>query len=334
MSIIDKIKERAKKYKVKIVLPEYMDSRVMKAISIALREDICDIIIVGNSDDFSYVDDIILQKAEIIDPINNDLTDKLVNYLFELRKNKGLSYDDAKKLIYSDYIYFACLLVKMGYADGVVSGACHSSADTIRPALQIIKTNSDTKLVSSFFLMETINSSYGSDGIFLFADAGLNQSPDALALSYIARDTANSFSKLIKKNPKVAMLSHSTKGSANHPDVLKVREATELAVKNFPNLVIDGELQLDAAIVPEVAKIKCPDSVLKGRANVLIFPNLDSANIGYKLVERLGNANAYGPICQGLNNPVNDLSRGASVNDIVGVIAITALQAQEKIEIL
>lgn len=330
MNIIDDIIKKAKNQKVRIVLPEYMDNRVMKAASIVLRQNICDIIIIGDKKKLAYIDDYILNNAEIINPESSILTDKIINYLFELRKDKGMSYDEASNLIYNDYMYFACMLVKLGYADGVVSGACHSSANTIRPALQIIKNKSNSELVSAFFLMDIPNCKYGKDGIFIFADAGLNQNPTSLELATIAKDSANSFYLLTEETPKIAMLSHSTKGSAKHPDIDKIVESVTIAHKKYPELILDGELQLDAAIIPEVARLKCPNNILKGEANVLIFPDLDAANIGYKLVERLANAKAYGPICQGLNAPINDLSRGCDIDDIVGVIAITSIQAQKK----
>ena len=225
-------------------------------------------------------------------------------------------------------MYFACMLVKDGFADGVVSGACHSSSNTLRPALQIIKTKPDTLLVSAFFLMVVPDCEYGENGVFIFSDAGLEQNPTPEKLAAIAASSAESFKILVEKEPIVAMLSHSTKGSASHEDVDKVVEACKIANKLYPQYEIDGELQLDAAIVPEIAKSKAPDSKVAGRANVLIFPDLDAGNIGYKLVQRLAKAEAYGPITQGIAAPINDLSRGCSSDDIVGAIAITAVQAQ------
>ena len=252
----------------------------------------------------------------------------LIHNLVELRKNKGMTYDEAKKLIYEDYMYFACMLVKMGYADGVVSGACHSTSNTLRPALQIIKTKPDVVLVSAFFLMIVPDCEYGSNGVFLFADSGLEQNPTPEKLAAIAASSAESFKLLVDKEPVVAMLSHSTKGSASHADVDKVVEACKIANELYPNYLIDGELQLDAAIDADVAKSKAPDSKVAGKANVLVFPDLDAGNIGYKLVQRLAKAEAYGPITQGIAAPINDLSRGCSSDDIVGVIAITAVQVQ------
>ena len=220
------------------------------------------------------------------------------------------------------------MLVKDGKADGIVSGACHSTSNTLRPALQIIKTSKDAELVSAFFLMCVPNCEYGENGTFIFADSGLEQNPTPDRLASIAQSSAKSFKILVEKEPIVAMLSHSTKGSAKHDDVTKVVEATNIAKEKYPDIKLDGEFQLDAAIVPEVAKLKAPDSEVAGRANVLVFPDLDAGNIGYKLVQRLAKAEAYGPITQGIAKPINDLSRGCSTDDIVGVIAITSVQAQ------
>lgn len=327
MSFIENIKERAKKNKKKIVLPESMDERVIEAAYKAIKEDIADIIIIGNKDEivnkFPKYD---ISKALVIDPKTYEFTDDLINKLVELRKNKGMTYDEAKRLMLEDYMYFACMLVKNGDADGVVSGACHSSSNTLRPALQIIKTKPDVLLVSAFFLMIVPDCEYGADGVFLFADAGLEQNPTPEKLAAIAASSAESFKLLVEKKPVVAMLSHSTKGSASHEDVDKVVEACKIANDLYPQYEIDGELQLDAAIIPEIAKSKAPDSKVAGKANVLIFPDLDAGNIGYKLVQRLAKAEAYGPITQGIAAPINDLSRGCSSDDIVGAIAITAVQ--------
>lgn len=236
--------------------------------------------------------------------------------------------EEAKKLLLTNYLYYGVMMVKMKDADGMVSGACHSTADTLRPALQILKTKPGTKLVSSFFLMLVPDCDFGADGTFVFSDCGLEQNPDSEKLASIALSAAESFKQLVEKEPIVAMLSHSTKGSAKHPDVDKVVEATRIAKENAPEgLLIDGEYQLDAAIVPEVGAQKAPGSPVAGKANVLIFPDLDAGNIGYKLVQRLAKAEAYGPVTQGIAAPVNDLSRGCSAKDIEGVVAITAVQS-------
>ena len=328
MKIIEKIIEKAKKHKKTIVLPEYMDDRVLKAAEKIVKENIANIIVIGNKDEIGYKK-LDLSNISFIDPKNCSLTNIFINKLYELRKDKGMSLEEAKKLINEDYMYFACMLVKEGMADGIVSGACHSTSNTLRPALQIIKTKEDCKIVSAFFLMDVPHCDLGADGSFVFADCGLVQDPNSEELAYISKSSQESFELLTGKKSKIALLSHSTKGSAKHELVDKVVEAVKIAHKKFPELNLDGELQLDAAIIPEIAKNKAPDSKIAGHANTLIFPNLDAGNIGYKLVQRLGKAEAYGPITQGIAAPINDLSRGCSVDDIVGVVAITALQAQK-----
>ncbi len=322
MKFIDKIKKRAKKNTKRIVLPESMDERVIDAAVKANQESLAHIIIIGKS-----MKDIELDGIEVIIPEESPMTDDLANKLYELRKEKGMTLDKARELLLTDYMYYACMLVKIGYADGVVSGACHSSANTLRPSLQIIKTKPGTSLVSSFFLMVVPNCPYGESGAFVFGDCGLEQNPTPEKLATIAGCSADSFKLLVEAEPKVAMLSHSTKGSASHADVDKVVRATTLAKEMYPNYKIDGELQLDAAIIPSIAASKAPGSEVAGYANVLIFPDLDAGNIGYKLTQRLANAEAYGPLTQGIAAPINDLSRGCSVDDIIGVIAITAVQA-------
>ncbi|MBP5678587.1 MAG: phosphate acetyltransferase [Bacilli bacterium] len=326
MNFIESIKERAKKDKKTIVLPETMDERVLEAASKVLKEGIAHIILIGNPVPNSFD----LSGATVIDPHTSEITDELIEKLYELRKEKGMTLEEAKKLLLEDYMYFACMLVKTGRADGVVSGACHSTSNTLRPALQIIKTKPGVMLVSAFFLMVVPDCEYGADGCFVFADSGLEQNPTPEKLAAIAASSAESFQLLVGKEPIVGMLSHSTKGSASHADVDKVVEGVRIAKEMYPQYKIDGEFQLDAAIVPEVAKSKAPDSEIAGHVNVLIFPDLDAGNIGYKLVQRLAKAEAYGPITQGIAAPVNDLSRGCSSDDIVGVVAITAVQAQNE----
>jgi len=332
MSIIDEIKERAKNDRKRIILPETMDERVLKAAEICTKEKIANITLIGRLEEVNKLANkhhIDIKGISIIDPYTSPGTEDLINSLYELRKEKGLTLEEAKKLIMEDYMYYSCMLVHKGLADGIVSGACHSTSNTLRPALQIIKTAPDAKLVSAFFLMVVPNCEYGDNGTFVFADSGLEQNPDPEKLAAIADSSAKSFELLTKHDAVVALLSHSTKGSAKHADVDKVLNALEIAKKEYPKLNIDGELQLDAAIVPEVAKTKAPDSKVAGHANVLVFPDLDAGNIGYKLVQRLAKAEAYGPITQGIKKPVNDLSRGCSTDDIVGAVAITAVQAQK-----
>ena len=329
MNFIDRIKERAKSDKKRIVLPESMDKRVIEAAEKILREDLAEVVIVGKKEDILEISQgYDISKAIIVDPFTEEYTEELINELVELRKSKGMTYDEAKKLLLEDYMYYACMLVKTGRADGVVSGACHSTSNTLRPALQIIKTKPGVMLVSAFFLMVVPDCEYGEKGTFIFGDSGLEQNPTPEKLAAIAASSADSFKLLVEAEPRVAMLSHSTMGSAKHADVDKVVEGVRIAKEMYPQYKIDGEMQLDAAIIPEIAASKAPESEVAGHANVLIFPDLDAGNIGYKLVQRLAKAEAYGPICQGIAAPVNDLSRGCSADDIVGVVAITAVQAQ------
>ena len=330
MNFIESLKKKAKENKKTIVLPETMDERVIKACEIILEEEIADIILIGNKANIKEkFPNYNIENAFFIDPNTYYCTEELINTLVELRKNKGMTYEDAKNLLLTDYMYYACMLVKTGRADGVVSGACHSTANTLRPALQIIKSNREDNFVSAFFLMDTNNVELGSNGVFIFADCGLVEYPTSEELSNIAGMSAESFKLLVGDEPRVAMLSYSTKGSVKRDYVDKVIEATNLAHEKYPNYLIDGELQLDAAIIPEVAKTKAKDSEVAGNANVLVFPNLDAGNIGYKLVERFAHAKAYGPITQGMASPINDLSRGCDVEEIVGTVAITVIQAQQ-----
>lgn len=334
MNFIENIKNRAKQEIKTIVLPEAEDIRTLKATQIALKEEYANIVLVGNEEIIkqkAQENNVNIEGATIINPQTSENYEKYAQLLYELRKNKGMTIEQAKKLVLNP-VYFGMLMVKdeETKADGLVSGAAHSTADTLRPALQILKTAPDTKLVSAFFVMVVPDCEYGENGTFIFGDAGLNENPNPDQLSEIAISSSKSFTQLVQKEPKVAMLSYSSHGSAHSELTEKVIEATKLLKEKEPNLIADGELQLDAAIIPEVAASKAPTSPLKGEANVLIFPNLDAGNIGYKLVQRLGKAEAYGPLCQGIAKPVNDLSRGCSAEDIAGVIAITAVQAQNK----
>lgn len=331
MKFIEAIKERAKQNVKTIVLPESMDRRTFEAAEVVLKENIANLIIIGTEDSIAENSKgLDISKAKIINPYDNYKTQDYIDVFYELRKAKGMTPERAKDLIMNDYMYYACMMVKFGDADGVVSGACHSTASTLKPSLQIIKARPGTKMVSGFFVICVPDCEFGADGTFVFADAGLNQNPNPEELAAITESSAKSFEMLVGQKPICALLSHSTKGSAKHPDVTKVTDAVDILKKNYPHIMADGELQLDAALVPEVAKLKAPGSTVAGNANVLIFPDLDSGNIGYKLVERLGKAEAYGPLTQGMNKPINDLSRGCSASDIVGVIAITAVQAQNR----
>jgi len=331
MSFIDGIKERAKQDIKTIVLPESEDERTLRATAKILEEKTANIILIGDeatvkADAEKY--GVNIDGATIINPETSDKLEEYVNTLYELRKAKGMTPEAAREALLSDRTTFGVMVLKTGSADGLVSGACHSTANTLRPALQILRTAPGAKLVSGFFIMDVPNCEFGYNGTFAFADCGLNQDPDSESLAAIANDTANTFRTLVGAEPKVAFLSHSTKGSAKHACVDKVCNAVAIAHEQYPDLVCDGELQLDAAIVPSVAASKAPGSPVAGQANVLIFPNLDCGNIGYKLVQRLAKAEAYGPMLQGIAKPVNDLSRGCSWEDIVGVVALTAVQAQ------
>ena len=329
MSFIDSIKERARQNKKVIVLPESEDVRTYAAIERVLKENTADVILVGT-------DELVAEKgagydisgARVIDPAKFEKMDEYIDTLVELRKKKGMTREQASDLLHNSYTYFAVMMVKMGDADGMVSGACHSTADTLRPSLQILKTKPGTLLVSAFFVIVVPDCEYGEKGTFIFADSGMEQNPDPERLAAIANCSAESFELRVQAEPLVAMLSHSTKGSASHADVDKVVEATRIAKEKYPDLMLDGELQLDAAIVPAVGESKAPGSPVAGKANVLVFPDLDAGNIGYKLAQRLAKAEAYGPITQGIAAPVNDLSRGCSSDDIAGVVAITVVQAQ------
>ena len=330
MSFIETIKEKAKKEIKTIVLPEGSDIRTLKAASIVQQENYANLIILGDKikiEEMASTNNLDISKATIINPIESEKYETYVQAFYELRKAKGMTIEKARETI-TEETYFGMMMVKLGDADGLVSGACHSTSDTLRPALQILKTAPGTKLVSAFFVMVVPNCEYGENGIFIFSDSGLNEYPDADALSEIAISSANSFKQLVGAEPKVAMLSYSTYGSAHSPLTDKVVEASKLLKEKAPDLISDGELQLDAAIIPEIAASKAPGSPVQGKANTLIFPDLDAGNIGYKLVQRLAKAEAYGPLCQGIAKPVNDLSRGCSAEDIAGVIAITAVQAQ------
>ena len=297
MGFIDTLKERAKANVKTIVLPETEDKRTLAATEKILKEGIAKVILVGNEEAVkksAAEDGYDISGAQIVDPATSEKTQGYIDKLVELRQKKGMTPDQAKEILLNQYLYYGVMMVKMGDADGMVSGACHSTADTLRPCLQILKTKPGTKLVSAA----------------------------------IAASSAESFELLVQEKPIVAMLSHSTKGSAKHADVDKVVEATKIAKEQNPELALDGEFQLDAAIVPSVGASKAPGSEVAGKANVLVFPDLDAGNIGYKLVQRLAKAEAYGPVTQGIAKPVNDLSRGCSADDIVGVVAITAVQCQ------
>lgn len=325
-SFIDTLIDRAKADKKTIVLPEGNDERILEAAQEALAQGIANIIILGDADEIA-AKGYNLEGATIIDPATSDKQEEFANLLYELRKAKGMTPEEAKELV-KDPIHFAVLMVKSGLCDGLVGGACHATIKILSPSLKIIKTAPGEPMVSSFFIMDVPGSEFRENGLFLFADCALEIQPTSEKLAHIANQTDKSFKRLIGDDPRIALLSHSSHGSAVNDDSTKVVKAVEYIRENYPDIVADGELQLDAAIVPELGASKAPNSPVAGKANVLIFPDLDAANIGYKLVQRLGGAKAYGPVLQGLAAPVNDLSRGCTAEDVVGVIAITCVQAQ------
>lgn len=329
MNFLEQIVSRAKSDIKTIVLPESNDIRTLKAAAMIQEQGIANIILVGNEGEIKKLaGDLDISKAKIVDPANFDKFDEYVNTLFELRKAKGMTPEQARKILSENPLYFGIMMVKVGDADGMVAGAINSTGNTLRPALQILKTAPGSKLVSAFFIMVVPDCEYGENGVFVYGDSGLVENPNADELSEIAITSAKSFKNLVQADPVVAMLSYSTYGSAKSELTEKVIEATRLAKEKAPNLKLDGELQADAAIVPAIGKSKAPGSDIAGKANVLIFPDLNCGNISYKLTQRLAKAEAYGPIIQGVAKPVNDLSRGCSAEDIVGVVAITCVQAQ------
>ena len=317
---LNRMKAAAKADKKTIVLPEGEDPRTIEAAKAIVEEGIADLVILGDTDAIQ------VEGATVIDPKRAEKHDAYAQAFYELRKSKGVTLEQAMAQM-DDATYFGTMMVKLGDADGLVSGACHSTANTLRPALQILKTAPGTKLVSSFFIMCT-PTAYGEGGTLLFADCGLNIAPDADQLSEIAISSAATWRMFMADEPRVAMLSYSTMGSAGGDTAAKVIEATRLAKEKAPELALDGDLQLDAALEASVGKLKAPDSKVAGSANILVFPDLAAGNIGYKLVQRFAGAEAYGPVLQGIAKPVNDLSRGCSADDIVGVVAITCVQAQ------
>lgn len=330
MDLIKQIVERAKANKQRIVLPEGTEERTLKAADQLLADGVAEIILIGNIKEIEDLSNELnlknIAKATLLDPQQYEKKETYTNLLFELRKAKGMTIEQAAKLT-EDPLYIACLMIKNGDADGEIAGAKNTTGDVLRPALQIIKTAPGISVVSGAFLMFTKQKEYGKDGLLVMADCAVTPDPTASQLAEIAVATGRTAHALVGEEPQVAILSFSTKGSAKHPLVDKVIEATQLAQKIDPEMHIDGELQADAALVPAVGKQKAPDSKVAGQANVLVFPSLEVGNIAYKLVQRLGGAEAIGPILQGMAAPVNDLSRGCSVNDIYNMVAIAANQA-------
>lgn len=328
MNLLEQLINRAKQNIKTIVLPEGSDVRTVKAAAMILKQGIANIVILGDMDTIrKNAGDMDISGAKIIDPKSSDKLEEYAQTFAELRKSKGITLEQAREAI-KDPLFYGVMMVKKGHADGMVAGAINSTANTLRPALQILKTAPGTRIVSAFFVMVVPDCEYGYNGTFVYADSGLVENPNAEELAQIAIASAKSFEALVGAEPKVAMLSYSTYGSAKSELTDKVIQATKLVKEMTPNLKVDGELQADAALVPSVGKSKAPGSIVAGDANVLVFPDLNCGNIAYKITQRLAKAEAYGPITQGLLKPVNDLSRGCSAEDIVGVVAITCVQAQ------
>ncbi len=330
MDFIGNLKAKAKESKKRIVLPESLEERTLKAAEIILEEDFAEVILIGNPDEISKLADNFslthISKATIVDPLNHPKKKEYTDLLVELRKKKGMTFEKAEKLVVNP-LYLASLMIKSGDADGEVAGAENATGDVLRPAFQIVKTLPGISVVSGAFIMILPNNEYGENGMLVFADCAVHPNPTASELAEIAVSTGKTAKAIAGVDPKIAMLSFSTKGSAQHEMVDKVVEATKLAKEMAPELKIDGELQADAAIVEAVGAKKAPGSEIAGKANVLVFPTLEVGNIAYKLVQRMAHAEAIGPVLQGMAAPINDLSRGCSVSDIVNLVAITANQA-------
>jgi phosphate acetyltransferase len=329
MGVLKDIRKRAAMQHKTIVLPEGCDDRVIEAACIATQEGVAKIILLGNPEvikEKAKENNLDLSGVEILDHLNSDKMEIYVKEFTEMRKNKGMTLEKAAEIL-KDPLYYGVMMVKMNDADGMTAGAVNATSDVLRPALQIIKTAPGISVASSCFIIEMPDKSFGANGAFVYGDCGLNPDPDAQQLGAIAVSTAMTMKQVVGYDPIVALLSFSTKGSAEHPRIDKVRKATKIAQEMAPQFLFDGELQADAALVDSVAKSKAPGSKVAGRANVLVFPDLDSGNIAYKLTQRLAGAQAVGPICQGLAKPVNDLSRGCNAMDIVNAVAVTVLQA-------
>jgi len=333
MDVLERIKQGAMVKNKTVVLPEGEDQRVVKAASQIVKENLAKVVLLGDEEEIKKANpDVDLTGVKIINPKTDAKKDEFIELLFTLRQAKGMTMELAKETLEKDYTMYGALMLKVGDVDGLVSGACHSTANTLRPGLQVIKTAPGIKTVSSSFVMVAPNENpYNPDGVAVFADCAINIEPDATQLADIAISSAETAKKVAGIQPRVAMLSFSTKGSGNDDkffkSVPKMQEATRIAKELAPDLILDGEFQFDAAVAPEVGKLKAPDSKVAGNANVFVFPNINAGNIGYKIAQRFGGYLALGPICQGFAKPINDLSRGCSVEDIIAVVAITALQA-------
>ncbi len=334
MNLLDRIKENARKQNMRIVLPEGYEERTIKAADIAIKDGLAKIILIGDPEEINFHAEKLglknISRAEVVNPKSHQKKDHYINMMVELRKSKGMTKEEASKLI-EDPLYLGVLMIKNGDADGEVSGADHSTGDVLRPAFHYVKTAPGISVVSGAFIMILKDKNFGEDGVIIFADGAVHPNPNEKELAEIAVATAHTARAIAGFEPRIAMLSFSTKGSAKNEMVDKVVNATRLAKEMAPSLQIDGELQADAALIEAIGRSKAPGSSIAGKANVLIFPDLNSGNIAYKLVQRLAHAEAIGPILQGMAAPINDLSRGCSVDDIVSMIAITSSQASGKI---
>jgi phosphate acetyltransferase len=329
MSVLKDIRERAAKHNKTIVLPEGYDDRIIEAAEMITKEGVAKVILLGKPEEIerkALANGWDLSGVKVIDHLKSDKMEAYVKEFTELRKSKGMTVEQAAEIL-RDPLYFGVMMVKMGDADGMTAGAVYATGDVLRPALQIIKTAPGIPVVSSCFIMEMPDTSFGANGAFVYGDCGVNPDPDAHQLGAIAVSTAMTMKQVVGYEPIVALLSFSTKGSAEHPKIDKVREATRIAQEMAPHILFDGELQGDAALVEDVAKSKAPGSKVAGKANVLVFPDLDSGNIAYKLTQRLAGAQAVGPLCQGFAKPVNDLSRGCNATDVMNAVAVTVLQS-------
>jgi len=333
MELLERIKQNARKYNQRIVLPEGYEERTIKAADIAIEEELAQIILIGDPEEIkSHAAKLGLKnisRATVVNPLKHERKEHYVDMMVELRKSKGLTREEASRLI-EDPLYLGVLMIKNGHADGEVSGADHSTGDVLRPAFHYVKTAPGISVVSGAFIMIHPDKKFGENGVIIFADGAVHPNPNEKELAEIAVASANTAREICGFEPRIAMLSFSTKGSAKHPMVDMVVNATRIAKEMAPDLQIDGELQADAALIETIGKSKAPGSAIAGKANVLIFPDLNSGNIAYKLVQRLAGAEAIGPVLQGMAAPINDLSRGCSVSDIVSMIAITANQAAGK----
>jgi phosphate acetyltransferase len=330
MSKVLELREKAKKNKKLIVLPEGNDNRVVSAASFIAKEGIANVILLGKKEEveaLAQAEGVSLEGVQLINPLEHDKKEEVIDAFLERRKAKGITREEAEKTVMESPVFYGAVMTSMGLADGFVAGACNTTSTVVRASLQCLRLNREIGTASSSFIMELNNCELGDDGIFIFGDCGVVPYPSPRQLAGIAISTSDLYRTLFEKDPKVALLSYSTKGSATGDSIDTIRKALERIKTKRPNLMVDGELQMDSAVVPDVAERKCPDSEIGGKANILIFPNLDAGNISYKLTQRLANARAVGPIMQGLSKPCSDLSRGCSTEDVVDAVAVVSIQA-------